>query len=430
MTYGFKEDFLQWVWQFKYFDLTDLRTTDGEPITIVAVGEKHAHSGPDFANAKIKIGETLWAGSVEVHLSSADWRLHRHDRDTSYDNVVLHVVWRDDLAPTRTNETAIACLTLEQRVAPELIQKYSRLVTAIEPIACARLLPEVQNMVREAWLARLTVERLAHKTNYLQQQSALQDGQIEEAFYQSLARSFGMQINAQPFEQLAASLPMSILAKNKHNRLSIEALLFGQAGFLEQNYTDDYPQQLRKEYRFLQKKYQLTPINGDSWKFLRLRPANFPTIRIAQFSDLVFRSLHLFSKIIATTELKAVYNLLYCEVQNPYWHSHYVFDKPSVVVREKHLGKTMQQLILVNTVVPFVFLYGSLRNEERLCDLALRWFEALPAEKNAVLEHWAAANIIPQNAAQAQALMHLFQNYCAPRRCLSCSIGNSIMKIK
>jgi hypothetical protein len=421
-----REEFLHYVWRYKYFAINDLQTTDGEPIQIFHGGEYHQNSGPDFQNALLRIGETVWSGNVEIHLRSSDWARHKHTVDTAYDNVILHIVYDDDAPVTRTNGTAIPCLTLRERIAPALIEQYAHLQAAEHPIACHKLINLVPELTITTWLERLTIERLEQKTAQLQTLQAIQDNDIAEAFYQAVARSFGVSVNAEPFEQLAKSLPMQLFAKNKHNILTIEALIYGQAGFLETEGTDEYTIALRKEYNYQRHKYSLTPMNGAAWKFLRMRPANFPTIRLAQFANLVHQSLHLFAKILDTNDLATVRS--YFEVHtNSYWDTHYVFGKPSPK-RKKTLGSTTIDLILINTVVPFLFLYGSLRDDEMQRDKALRWLDELPAEANAIISVYENLHIAPKNAAQSQALLQLKKNYCNPKNCLNCAIGAKILR--
>jgi hypothetical protein len=289
------------------------------------------------------------------------------------------------------------------------------------------LLPEVPVFRKTAWLQRLTIERLEHKTTYFATLKAVKENNWGEAFYQALARGLGGSLNADPMEQVARSLSNTILAKNKHSLFALEALVFGQAGVLhEAIFTDEYALNLQKEYKYLCHKYNILPINATAWRFSRLRPANFPTIRLAQMAALIHKSEHLWSKIMEAENTKAVHELLEVTVSE-YWHTHYVFDKPSPK-RVKTLGESTIDLLIINTIIPFLFLYGTLRHDEAMREKALRWFESLPPEQNHIIETWKTLGLKPQNAADAQALLHLYKNYCTPKRCLHCAIGASFLK--
>jgi Protein of unknown function (DUF2851) len=423
----FPEDFLHYIWKYKYFNTNDLATQSAESLVLMYVGEAHSDSGPDFRNALIRIGETVWAGNVELHIRSSDWLRHKHQNDAAYANVVLHVVYEYDVPILRPDGSEVPCLVLRDRIAPALLANYMTLQRETHAIACHRLLPEVSDFRKNAWLGRLVVERLEHKTTYFATLQAVQDNNWGEAFYQALARGFGASLNADPMEQMARSLPNIVLAKNKYNLFAVEALVFGQAGVLhEAIFKDEYPAKLQKEYNYLCHKYNLKPINATAWRFSRLRPANFPTIRLAQFAALIYKSEHLWSKILAAETTDEIHELLTVTVSD-YWETHYVFDKPSVK-RPKTLGTSTIDLLLINTIIPFLFLYGTLRNDETMREKALRWFESLPAEQNSIIENWKTLGFVPKNAADAQALLHLYKNYCMPKRCLHCAIGVGFLK--
>jgi len=276
------------------------------------------------------------------------------------------------------------------------------------------------------WLDRLLVERLEEKVIKIDKSLILNQNNWEETFYQFLARNFGVKVNAEPFEQLAKSIPLITLAKHKINLLQIEALLFGQAGFLDNDFTDDYPNKLKKEYLFLKKKYQLIPTKEESWKFMRLRPANFPSIRIAQFAALVFQSVHLFSKILAASSVKEIEHVFDLRLSS-YWNTHYVFDKESTK-RKKTLGKGTIHLIIINTIVPFLFLYGKKKANEDFTDKALRLLEEVKPEKNSIIKKWEELGMEPISAYQTQALLQLKNTHCKNKNCMNCAIGNAILK--
>lgn len=417
-----KEEFLHYVWQWRRFDSTDLHTTDFEAIQILTPGQLSPHAGPDFFNARVRVGDTEWAGNVEIHINASDWYRHGHEADPAYDNVILHVVWLADAELHRSTGERVPCLELRQRVPPDLIQAWRRLMDTPRDIPCAEQFLHTPPIVQLNWLDRLLVERLEQKTTALEALLADSRQHWEEVFYFSLARSFGLAINAEPFEALARSLPLSILAKHKTDHFQLEALIFGQAGLLESDFNDEYPRQLAREYRHLRHKYGLTPLPSGQWKFLRLRPAAFPTVRLAQFAALVHRSAHLFSKVLEAQTIRELEHLFTAEAGD-YWTAHYVFDKTSHR-RSKALGRDFIQLIAINTIIPAMFLYGRAKKLPDFESRALRLLEELPPESNSVVDRWIDLGFKPRHAAHSQALLQLSKHWCAHKRCLQCAIGH------
>lgn len=422
-----KESFLHFLWRWRRFDAQNLLSTEGQPIEILHPGEYNDHAGPDFFNARLRIGDTTWAGNVEIHLRASEWFAHRHSDDRAYDNVVLHVVLEEDQPVLRANGERIACLELRHRIPPKIWETYQRLEHEQAWIPCESFFPNTPDIVRLNWLDRVLVERLEQKNAAVAEMLAATGNHWEEAFYRVLARNFGLKVNAEPFEALARSLPLITLAKHKSSLVQVEALLFGQAGLLEEKFADTHPLELQREYRHLAHKYALVPLAASQWKFLRLRPANFPTVRIAQFAALVHQSAHLFSKILEANTLRELENLF--EVQpGDYWRDHFQFDKPSVR-RAKPLGRDFVHLLVINTIVPFLFFYGKEKSREELQRRAIRLLEELPPEANALVDGWAALLRSPaRNAYQTQALIHLKTRYCDAKRCLECGVGNAILK--
>ncbi|MDX1939647.1 MAG: DUF2851 family protein [Saprospiraceae bacterium] len=421
-----REDFLHYLWRTKRLDARDLHTTEGEPLEILHFGTYNPHSGPDFTNARIRIGDTLWAGNVEMHLCASEWLAHGHQADKAYDNVILHVVLEEDQVITRASGERIPCLELKNLVPPKLSATYLKLLHNEYWIPCQYHFFQVKEMTKNLWLERLLVERIEEKTNIISETLKYNNNNWEETFYQILARNFGMKVNAEPFELLAKSTPLLTLLKHKNSLTQLEALLFGQAGLLEAGFEDAYPKQLKEEYNFLQKKYNLTPILGESWKFMRLRPASFPTIRIAQFATLIFQSNHLFSKMLVATDVMELENMFELKLSN-YWLTHYIFDKESKKAQKK-LGKSAIHLLIINTIVPFLFLYGKLRSEDHYQDKALQLLEQLPPENNHIIENWHKLGMTAISASQTQALLQLKNQYCDSKRCLDCAIGNAILQ--
>lgn len=410
----------------KRFDLSNLQTTEGEAITIQKFGNHNYHAGPDFLNAKIQIGETLWAGNVEMHLDASEWVAHKHQDDPAYNNVILHVVMDEDRPIFRQSGERIPCLEIKKRIPLKLVNVYQKLLHNEHWIPCQHHFFSVKELTKNLWLDRMLVERLEVKTQIIEETLERNNGNWEETFYQFLAKNFGVRVNGEPFAALAASIPLLTLAKHKNNVFQLEALLFGQAGLLEKEFEDDYPNRLKKEYEFLQKKHSLQPIAGVSWKFLRMRPANFPTIRIAQFATLIHQSVHLFSKILEVEKVKQVERLFKVQLSD-YWLNHYVFDKESTA-RNKRLGKNAIQLLIINTIVPFLFLYGKRKADSTFKDKALRLLEEIAPEKNSTIEKWKGLGMNPDSAYQTQALLQLKNEYCTPQRCLECGIGGAILK--
>jgi hypothetical protein len=425
----FTEDFLHYVWKFRLFDKTNLKTAEGKSIEILSAGMQNTDSGPDFHNARIKIGDATWAGNVEVHVPSSDWRKHNHTNDLAYNNVILHVVYRDDEPVTLPNGRRLPTLELEHRIPPELYNRFHSLVYGNQTIIpCEGSIGHVDEMTVRTWLTRVLVERMEKRSEAVINALNVNRGDWEETFYQFLAANFGFKTNALPFELLAKSLPQNILAKHKNNPMQIEALIFGQAGFLEVELVDEYPVKLKEEYSFLRKKYSLTPVENHLWKFLRMRPQNFPTIRLAQFAALIVRSNHLFSKILDIREVKELRNL-FTEIHvNPYWEDHYRFDVASKPA-SKNLGASSVDVLLLNTLALFLFAYGKHLQLEYYISRSMKLLESLPKEENNIIADFDVLGIKARTAFESQALLELKNNYCNFKKCLQCGIGNKILKL-
>ena len=424
----FTEDFLHYVWKFRLFDRLNLQTTGGEELEVFSAGLHNTHAGPDFHNARIRIGDTVWAGNAELHLSSSDWQRHGHTTDNAYDNVILHVVYRDDVPLLRADGNRVPTLELKDRISPDLFNRYHNLVFGNQTIIpCEAGIARIDGLTMQNWLTRILVERLEKRSETVIAALEKNKGDWEETFYQFLAANFGFKVNAVPFELMAKSLPQQILAKNKNNPMQIEALIFGQAGFLSDELTDEYPVNLKKEYDYLRKKYNLTPIENHLWKFLRMRPQNFPTIRLAQFAALVVQSNHLFSKVLEIREVKDLRHLFANIKVNPYWETHYRFDKESAPAG-KSLGAGAIDTILLNTVVLFLFSYGRHMKLQHFISRALKLLENIPAEQNNITTDFANLGVNIKTAFESQALLELKNNYCDYKKCLQCGVGIKILK--
>lgn len=421
-----REDFLHYLWRLARFDLRRLTTTEGEPISIQNFGIYNKDAGPDFSAARISISGIEWAGQVEMHLRSSEWYDHRHEEDAAYENVILHVVLEEDRPVYRKNGERIPCLELKGRIPPKLINSYWRLMHNEYWISCQHQLASVSPLVVSNWISRLSVERLERQCQLFKAQLEQCDRDWETVFYRSIARSLGGKVNADAMEVLARSIPLRVLLKHKHSLLQLEALLFGQAGLIPEDSEDEYPQLLKREYTLLAQKYQLKQLPKAIWRYLRLRPANFPTIRIAQLARLINTSGQLFNKALAAANIQELEQMFAVELSN-YWREHYLFDKPVQRSRRK-LGRSSIHSILINTVIPLLLLYGQLRGDDKYEEKAMRFLNDLPAEKNVILKNWAKLDQKPQNAADSQSLLELHRYYCSRKRCMDCAIGCAILK--
>lgn len=421
--YFMQEKLLQFVWQYHLYRPDNLYTTDGEKVQVIHPGSLNTNAGPDFHSARIRIGKILLAGNVELHVRTSDWSRHGHDGDHAYSNLILHVVHEHD---EPVLPAGIAVLALKDHIPPFVIDKYTNLIQTTAPLPCATRLAGVKSIIKESWLSRLLVERLERRLTDWQDELSQANNDWRTFLYRRMASNFGFKVNSTAFLVLAQSLPLQHLGK-QHQLLQIEALLFGQAGMLGGNFADEYPQLLQQEYRYLQRKYQLKPMPGHLWKFLRLRPANFPTVRIAQFAALVHQSLHLFTKIGDGKSLEELTRLL-SVTASAYWNTHYRFDDGSHKDSPKRLGDDSVFNIIVNTIAPVQFLYNHQQGRIKESDEALQLLDKVPAENNNILRLWNEHHWKAENAAQSQALIQLYNHYCSRKRCLECSIGLSIIR--
>ncbi len=417
------ENLLQFIWQYSLYQPAGLLTADGQPVTVVHPGMRNTHAGPDFLQAKVRVGDTLLAGHVELHVNGSDWHRHGHQHDDAYGNVILHVVYNDD---DKIGLPNIPVLELAKAIPTHVLTKYDSLMQASYAIPCASQLGSVTDITKESWLSRLLAERWEEKQSGWQ--SLLDDskGDWRNVLYWRMAANFGFKVNADAFLQLARSIPLNVFTKGG-SLLQVEAILFGQAGMLEADFTDDYPKQLKQEYNYLRGKYKLQPMLVHLWKFLRMRPANFPTIRIAQFAALIHKSFHLFSQITETHTVKEITPLLDVTASS-YWDDHYRFDESSDVSSPKHLGKSSIQNIIINTIAPVQFLYASLQGTATQQERALQWLDTIPAERNNIISIWESCGWKPTNAGQSQAMIQLYNSYCTGKKCLSCAIGLRLLK--
>ena len=415
------ERLLQYIWQFQYFNKSHLQTSDAQTVQVIQPGIYNTNQGPDFLNAKIKIDNTIWAGSIELHINTSDWEQHKHSLDKNYNNVILHVVWNND----HDLQLSFPTLELQNLVSKLLLKKYDELMLVTQFIPCEKQVQLVNEFTITSWKERLLIERLQYKTIYIETLLKLNNQHWEEIFWWILARNFGAKINSDAFEKMAQSIPVNILSKHKQQFHQVEALLMGQAGLLDKDFKDDYPVMLQKEYRFLQKKYKLIKIHAAVY-FLRMRPANFPTIRLAQLAVLICQSRHLFSAVKESAGFSEA-SKLFSVTANDYWHYHYVFDE-AASYKKKTLGKQMTRNIMINTVIPLLYAYGHFNNKDLYKNKALQWMAQVAAETNSITKGFELLGIENKTASDSQALIQLKNEYCDQKRCLQCAIGNKILK--
>lgn len=421
------EAFLHYVWQFQYFQKKSLVTTDGEELHVFQTGSYNTHAGPDFLNARIKIGTLEWNGHVELHLRSSDWLIHQHQHDALYDNVVLHVVWNHDHAIVRSDGSEIPTIELKNRVDPELIKRYRKLVESGFPIPCRNSLQEVPAITRLAAMEQALVQRLESKAWWIRELLQANKGDWEETAYQVLAKNFGFKVNSDPFLKLAQATPYKIIRKHTDNLLQVEALLFGQAGMLGVNSNEAYVRSLYQEYQFLSHKYSFESpaVTLPEWRFLRLRPANFPTLRLAQFAAILHQQPGIFSKLIETKDAHQIKKWLHSKT-SPYWQEHYRFGKKSKSVSE--IGEASVTNVMINSVAPLLVAYGKALDNEWYIEQALTLLQNVSAEENKITRAWKELGIECSSAFDSQALIELFNNSCTKRNCLHCSIGSYLIK--
>ena len=414
------ERLLQFIWQHQYYQQSELTTFSGLSLQILSRGLYNTNQGPDFLNARVMIGPIQLAGTIELHINTSDWNLHGHDNDKNYNNVILHVVWEHD-----TNDKGDGILELKGRVSRQLLNRYAELMNHEQRIPCSSFIASVPELIINNWMERMMIERLLQKKEKIDQLLEQTNHHWEEVFWRLVARNFGLPINADAFEAIAGTISQTLLAKHKHSIHQLEALLLGQANLLNETYEDAYVILLQREYRFLRKKYKLKPVY-EPIHFLRMRPSNFPTIRLAQLAILIQQSNHLFSKVLECNELKDVKELLQVTA-NDFWHTHYTLTEASAF-KKKQLGAMMTGSILINTIIPVVFVYGNYHNNDLLRQKALKWLQQLSKEENKITALWGSAGLSNRHSFDSQALLHLYKSYCSESKCLSCAIGNHILK--
>jgi hypothetical protein len=420
-----KEDFLHYLWKFKKFDTLNLKTFNNEEITIINVGQYLELAGPDFFNAQITIGNQKWAGNVEIHLKSSDWYVHHHEKDTGYENVILHVVWEHDTEIFRSNNTEIPVLELKKYVDKETVENYQSLMAPKSWIFCEKQLKEIDEFAFKNWQERLFFERLERKSqpifNLLEQTN--QDW--EAVLFCLLAKNFGLNMNGEIFFKIAQSIPFSIIRKESFEVENLEALIFGASGLLDSEKEDNYFKDLKFRYFYLLHKYQMEKSCIEPVQFFKHRPDNFPTIRLSQLANLYHSQQNLFSKISTLNSLKDIYEVFQVSASE-YWLSHYQFDKESPK-KKKPLSKSFIDLIVINTIIPLQFAFAKSQGKEISEDL-IRLLNEVAPEKNAVLDKFNSFGIQSKSAFETQSLLQLKNEYCNKSKCLECVVGMELLK--
>jgi len=418
-----QEDFLHYIWQYQKLITTALKTIQGNRLQIISVGEHNTNSGPDFYNSRILIGAQEWAGTVEIHLKASDWFVHKHQDDIAYNNVILHVVWENDVAVFDVNQNKLETLVLKDIVNETLLHNYKQLLQRKNWINCETQIHSIDEFTLSFWKEKLIVQRLQRKANELQYKLLCLENNWETLLYQMLAKNFGLKINASEFQLLAQNISFVVFKKELSSQLSLEALLYGQSNLLEESMQDTYYQSLQKEYLYLKQKYQLQD-SLVKLQFFRLRPSSFPTIRLSQFSELYCNQKSLFSKVISAKTISVIYELFSVSA-SVYWDEHYTFGKKSTK-RKKQLSKSFIDLIVLNTIIPLKFTYAKSVGKENIEEL-LRLYESIKPEKNTVLTKFKGLKLKVKSSSDSQSLIELKTHYCNQHKCLHCEIGNKLL---
>jgi hypothetical protein len=418
------EEFIQFIWRTRNFNFTDLKTTEGVTVEILDFGLPNSNAGPDFLLARMLIDGTEWAGSVEIHTRASEWNRHGHTTDPAYQTVILHVVLEEDI-PVYAGMRRVNCIELYNRIDHSFIGKYLRLIAEETWVPCAHHLSLVPELHRNVWLDRMLAERLTSKFNVIDQFLKDTNEDWEVVFYYCLASAYGFKWNSAPFLRLARALPLRCIYKHIDSSIQTEAMLFGTAGFLNRIFNDEYPVALQKEYVHLSTKYNLHPLPEHAWTWGKLRPANFPSIRIAQFAALMPHFQGLFRALLESKNVDTLQSLFMVPV-HPYWNSHSAFDRKASLPH-RSLGADSAVSILINTVVPFMYCYGKRRGDTYASERALHLMTLLPGEQNTITKHWQEIGMTNAHAGESQGLIHLKREYCDRRSCVSCAIGNYII---
>ena len=420
------EEFLHFVWKFQLFDFSNLKSTDNIPIQVVKPGTHNHNAGPDFLNAKIRIGGLIWYGDVELHIKSSDWLTHKHHTDQNYNTVVLHVVYDHDKEAVLENGQQLNCLELVGLIPDKYLSQYDTIYHSISNLPCSYSIGNFESSFWSSYSERLIVEKLELKLAKIQSIFLDVDKDYQACFYRLFAYALGLKINAKSMLDLAERSPLLMLKKLRSDRLKVEAILYGQSGLLERNHTDEYPKKLQSEYLYYAQKYKLHAKPAQQWKFFRLRPHSFPSLKISLLADFVIKSTPIFEEIFNFKNIQSFLPFFKLQVSE-YWQTHYVFDKKSKFSK-KLMGKSTLDLLLLNAVLPFCFFYARQKSDVAMMTNIIEAYQSIKAEDNKVVRNFTKAKVNVKSALQSQALIHLYDQYCIPRKCLNCRVFNQILK--
>ncbi|MEP1489334.1 MAG: DUF2851 family protein [Algibacter sp.] len=420
-----QEDFLHYIWQYKKFDIAVIKTSNNEAISILSAGQHNLNSGPDFFNAQLKIEHQTWAGNVEIHIKSSDWYVHNHEKDKAYDNVILHVVWEHDTDVFRKDNAVIPTLELKRFIDKKALTNYETLFSKSKTwINCENDFSSIDDFTIQNWLERLYFERLERKALDLSVLLKRSKNDWEAVLFKMLAKSFGSKVNGEAFLSLANSIDFLIIRKLQSNQAQLEALLFGQANLLDHDVEDAYSIELIKEYNFLNQKFKLSNKGVSQIQFFRLRPPNFPTIRLSQLASLYQSQQNIFSKIIETNTLTDFYNL-FAVSTSTFWETHYTFNKVSKRSK-KVLTKSFVDLLLINTIIPLKFSYAKSQGKQ-IDDSIIKLISEIKSEKNSIIDKFNSLKKVSTSALGSQGLIQLKNEYCSKNKCLECAIGSKLL---
>lgn len=420
------EQLLHYTWKHKIFPLKELTTTTGQVLEVIDSGQANTHAGPDFFNAKIKLDGVLWAGNIEIHSSSSDWFKHGHHTKPSYDSVILHIATNIDTEIHRSNGDTIPQLRLE--CPAHVKENYRVLLNTFHYPPCYKIIPSLSAFNIHSWMSALQFERFQQKAEQVSERLKFCNNHWEDAFFITLARNFGFGVNSDAFETMAKHLPLRAVDKHRDNLFQVEAMFFGQAGLLQETSGDDYYMALKKEYEYLAHKFELKPMDAMLWRFLRLRPSNFPHIRIAQLAYLYHRNYGLLSQLMEKGTIEEIRELLKGGTSE-YWLTHHLFGETSPH-RTKTLSVQSLDLLIINTVVTFLYAYGMHKGNDLMCTRASSFLEQLKAENNYITRMWNECGIQANHAGDSQALIQLKKEYCDKKKCLYCRFGYEYLKKK
>jgi len=419
------EKLLHYIWKNQWFHKENLKTVHKQTVSIINQGFLHQDAGPDFKQAIIKIDDVTWAGNIEIHIRSSDWYRHEHQNNKKYDSVILHVVYEHDQEVFISQNILLPTLELQPLLSSQLLLRYNQLMHSPLPLPCEAYIENIPSLTMQSFFDRLVLDRLTRRQMQIFEILHTFSEDWEQTLFYNLCQSFGFKTNAPAFEILGKALPYKILMKHVNSHLQVSALIFGQAGMLDEELEDPYYQSLQNEYLYLKAKYKLIPIDVKCWNLLRLRPHNFPCIRLAQLGEVIFNHPDLFEKVTTYQNLAYFQNIL---VNKPhdYWKTHYYFGKASRE-REKIMGERSFQLLLINTLIPFLYSYGVFRGNVKLQEYAMQLLELLPCEENHITKKYQQIGFRTQHAGESQALLELHHEYCGKKKCIDCVLGQQVM---